>query len=96
MAYEQKVNSGSLFKNERKEQDNHADYQGSLNVEGVEYWLNAYVKTSGAGKKYFSIGIKPKQRQTQERQTNHPSTIADMSDDIPFANPYKGRVCYVV
>ena len=34
MAYQQKPNRGSLFKNEEKGNDEDRDYSGSLNVEG--------------------------------------------------------------
>ena len=36
MAFEQKQNSGALFKNNKKETEKHADYNGSLNVDGTE------------------------------------------------------------
>ena len=35
-----------LFKNDRKESDSHPDYKGSAEVEGVEYWLAAWIKTA--------------------------------------------------
>ena len=55
------TNKGSLFKNDQKQQDTHADYNGSINIEGVEYWLNAWVKESKKdGKKFFSLSVKPK------------------------------------
>lgn len=37
-------NQGVLFKNNRKTEDYHADWQGRINVGGTEYYLNAYVK----------------------------------------------------
>ena len=60
MAYEQKDNSGSLFKNDKKEKENHPDYRGSINVAGTDYWLDAWIKESKAGKKYMSLSVKPK------------------------------------
>ena len=38
------TNRGALFKNERKEAETHADYNGTINVEGQEYWLNSWLK----------------------------------------------------
>jgi uncharacterized protein (DUF736 family) len=63
MAREQRNNDGALFKNDRKTAENHPDYTGSAVIEGVEYWVSAWVKTSQAGKKFFSMAYKPKQEQ---------------------------------
>lgn len=71
MAYDN-TNSGLLAKNQRKEQDNHPDYTGSINVDGQDYWLSAWVKqgregTKLEGQKYFSLSVKPKDAQPQRR-----------------------------
>ena len=55
MAFEQKDNTGALFRNDRKEGENHPDYNGSITVDGVEHWLNGWLKTSQAGKKSLSL-----------------------------------------
>jgi hypothetical protein len=63
MATEQydNTNRGALFKNADKTDDKHADYRGELNVNGDEFWLNAWLKTSKKGAKYLSLSLKPKQ-----------------------------------
>lgn len=71
MAYDN-TNSGLLAKNQRKEQDNHPDYTGSINVDGQEYWLSAWIKEGREGsklegQKYFSLSVKPKDAQPQRR-----------------------------
>jgi hypothetical protein len=56
-------NRGVLFKNLKKEADTHADYQGTINVDGVDYWLNAWIKTSHkTGDKFMSLSVKPKEQ----------------------------------
>lgn len=81
--YEQRDNSGSLFRNEKKEQPNHADYTGNGMIGGEEYWINAWVKEAKNGKKYFSFSFRPKQQRSQQSGGNQQST-PEASDEIPF------------
>lgn len=88
MTYEQKDNSGSLFKNDRKEQDTHADYRGTIKVDGVEYWLDAWLNESSNGTKYMGLRVKPKDSagSGQQRQRPQPAAFdSDLDDDdVPF------------
>lgn len=56
------TNSGAIFKNDRKEKDTHPDYKGSLNVEGVEYWVSSWIKSGQKGK-FMSIALTQKDAQ---------------------------------
>jgi uncharacterized protein (DUF736 family) len=71
-------NTWTLFKNDRKTDDKHPDYTGTLNVDGVEYFMDAWLKESKAGKKFFSGKIKMK-GQPAPRQV-----AANDLDEIPF------------
>ena len=85
------TNSGLLSRNDRKEQPNHPDFKGQINVEGVEYWLSGWVKErkDGTGK-FFSLSVKPKEappaKSASRTATPTPahSGFDDMTDDIPF------------
>lgn len=55
MAYEQKNNSGSLFKNDKKLTEKQPDYNGTLKIDGKDYKLAAWIRESKSGQKYFSI-----------------------------------------
>ena len=56
------TNRGALFRVEDKKDEKHADYSGNINVDGTEYWLSGWIKTSKEGKKYLSLSVKPKGR----------------------------------
>jgi hypothetical protein len=84
MAFEQKDNSGVLFKNDRKEGEHDPDFNGSITVSGVEYRLNAWVRTSKAGRKYLGLSVKIKEdakpKPVESAGAGHP-----FDDDLAFA-----------
>ena len=45
MAYEKRDNSGSMFKNDKKEKDSHPDFTGSATIDGTDYWISSWIKT---------------------------------------------------
>lgn len=59
--YVQKDNSGSLFKNDRKENDLQPSMKGSAKVNGQEFWVSAWTNTSQKGDKYISFKLEPKE-----------------------------------
>lgn len=92
MAYEQKLNTGSLFKNDRKAPgDSKPDYTGTALIDGLgECWLDAWVNTAANGSRYMSLKIKPKEaRQDSNRPVERvaaPQSAFDggLDDDVPF------------
>jgi hypothetical protein len=90
------TNRGLVSKNERKEKDTHPDYKGSLNVEGVEYWLDGWIKVRNDGTgKFLSLSVKRKDAQAAKpaapaapapppKPAKGGSGFDDMDDSIPF------------
>lgn len=75
------TNRGALFKNDRKEQANHPDYKGQINVAGVEYWLSAWIK-EGAKGKYMSLSVTPKEEAPKQAKKPQPRQFDD--SEAPF------------
>lgn len=67
MSYDN-TNRGAIWKNDDKREDNHPDFKGSLNVNGVEFWVSAWKRKEGAAPKApaLSFSIKPKDEQPQQ------------------------------
>lgn len=81
---QQHDNSGALFKNDRKANDKHADYNGSITVNGVEYWLNAWLKDGKKGK-FFSLSVKPKDKNAKaDPAPRRERREYDDSEEVPF------------
>ncbi len=84
MAYETKPNTGSLFKNDRKETDSHPDYKGTALIAGVDMWLDAWINESSSGTKYMSLKFKPKEAVAAVAQAYAKATPVDLDDSAPF------------
>lgn len=85
MAYDN-TNRWTLDKNSRKEKDTHPDYKGSLNVNGVDYWIDGWIQ-DGANGKFISGSLKPKDSAQNGQPQSRPQPAAfdtDLNDDIPF------------
>jgi len=82
--YEQRDNNGSLFKNEKKTAEKHPDYKGSAMVDGVEYWLSAWVKTGKNGK-FMSLSLEKKDSNASSNKSRSSrEEPADDDSDMPF------------
>jgi hypothetical protein len=64
MAYDN-TNSGFIGKNQNKTEEKHPDLKGSINIEGVEYWLSAWKNSKGYGMKFTKKDDKPQQAPQQ-------------------------------
>lgn len=91
------TNRGVAFVNDTKESDNHPDMKGSINIEGTEYWLSAWWKTTQkGGDDFLSFSVKLKEGQGQRsapkraaapargRGRPQTSSAGDDMSDVPF------------
>lgn len=92
MSYQQKDNSGSLFRNEEKTNERGPDYSGTCMVGGVEYFFDGWLKTADSGRKWMSFSFKAKTKQpvapqklggVEQARRAYSTAPADDSD-VPF------------
>jgi hypothetical protein len=98
MAYDN-TNRGSIWKNKKKREGKQdADFTGSLNVNGVEFWVNAWKRKNDASADApaLSFSLRPKEDQGQQPTPKKADPIstgrprqADMDDDIPFSAEFR-------
>jgi phosphoribosyl-AMP cyclohydrolase len=82
---ETKINSGSIFKNDKKTADNQPDYRGKINVEGKMWEISLWVKEGQQAGKFFSAAIKePWVKPEESGNTPNIKPITDEDDDLPF------------
>ena len=79
---ETKKNTGAIFKNDKKTAETHPDYKGKVTVNGKEMEVALWLKTSQAGKKYFSATFQ--EPYVKPVLTEIPLKVDDSDDDLPF------------
>ncbi len=87
------TNRGQIWPNEDKTADNPtwADFKGTLDVDGQEYWVSAWKRKPGANPKAPSLSFSVKRKEPRQptdysttEQTPVPGIGDDGFDDIPF------------
>jgi uncharacterized protein (DUF736 family) len=76
-------NSGAMFKNETDNEKAPA-YKGKVNVEGTDYQIAAWIRTSKAGQKFMSLKVQPMNANGSAKPVAKSSGFADLDDSIPF------------
>lgn len=77
--------SGVLFKNDKGDNEKRPDYKGSAEIEGVHYWVSAWIR-DGAKGKFMSMKYEKKEQQpTGSKPAPQQGVPApDFDDDLPF------------
>jgi hypothetical protein len=70
MAFEIRENSGSLFKNDKKEKPSHPNARGRAKIGGVEYFVDAWTKEDKNGNKFQSLAFKPVEAKRDQAEDN--------------------------
>ncbi len=82
--YEQKDMTGSLFPNDKGDNELRPDMRGTIMVGGTKYSLSAWKNESKAGKKYVSLKVS----EFIERPANNGAATDpannSIDDEIPF------------
>jgi hypothetical protein len=83
--YQMKDGNFVLFKNDRKKTDKHPDLSGSIMINGVEHWFNAWTKEGKKGK-FISgqIGDPKKAGFSPRGDDEMPKSSGIEDDQIPF------------
>lgn len=93
MPYEQRDNSGTIFKNDRKEKPNQPDRTGTAMIGGKMYRVSGWIKEGQRGQ-FLSLSFTPADEQRQstqapQKQAPRAPLRDEMSDDIPFSPEFR-------
>ncbi len=83
VSFEQRDQSGALFKNDKKGVEKRPDYQGNCMVNGVKMDMSAWIKKTRNGDAFMSISFQEpyKKEQPSFEQAAHD---VNLDDDVPF------------
>lgn len=79
------TNRGAIWKNDDKQSEKHPDFKGSINIEGVEYWVSGWKRRAGASPKSPALSLSVQAKEEQAKPAKAAQTAAiDFDDDMPF------------
>lgn len=92
MAYEQRDNSGTLFRNDKKANDSQPNATGKAMIGGVLYYVSAWTKDGNKGK-FQSLSFTPVTQDSAQAATKtqpsgkpqpSPRNAEPFDDEVPF------------
>jgi len=89
MAYDN-TNTGALFQNKNRTNDKQPHAKGTINIEGVEYWISAWTRVSQHGKRYQQLAVTKKEEKKTVPNADRGAPGTDhgydnsFDEDIPF------------
>lgn len=83
------TNRGAIWPNDKEGVETRPDFRGSVNIEGVEYWVSAWKRKEGAKAKSPSLTFNVEKKEDKyqpkpEQQSKDTGKWDDFDDDIPF------------
>jgi hypothetical protein len=89
---------GAIWPNRNKKTENHPDFTGSLNVDGVEYFLDAWKKKPDASDRAPSLSIKVKRKDVQPQaapqqapQQQYAPPLQPTKQSAPVSDDFDGE-----
>lgn len=73
------TNRWKLGRNNKPKNERSPEFTGSINIDGVEYWLNGWVREA-RGEKFFSGTVAKK----EPRSDGAGARRVELNDDVPF------------
>lgn len=88
--YQKKDGDGSLFINGYKQKDSHPDMRGDLLLDGKEYEIAGWKKSTRNGDPWYSLKVQPKRAKPDDRRPERGQPVAasaapEFDDEIPFS-----------
>ena len=83
------TNRGAIFPNSKKENEKQPDRTGSIDIEGVEYWVSGWDKVSKSGNPFLSLSVTKKESlaskttETWKKDEKYTQEVMQ-EDEIPF------------
>jgi uncharacterized protein (DUF736 family) len=84
MAEFDNTNGGVLFKNDKATSEKAPQYKGTLNVQGKEFEIAAWVREGKSGKKFMSLKVSEPFEPKQKPQIPQTKQHRESDTDLPF------------
>jgi len=82
--YEQKDMTGSLFHNDKGDNQKRPDMRGTVKINGTKYSVSGWNNESEAGKKYLSLKIQEFTEKPMGNGNTQKPAQQTLVDEIPF------------